>query len=122
MSWLERLKNLKGPSDHPTKPTKGGFVGFVGSMNGHIQKTEGDVLAASSPAPSPEHDLEPAPNPESWKELASAYHAHHFGCHHCQAAGRGWEYGLRCGVGAALWTAYADTADHPMQSKRHPAK
>ena len=42
----------------------------------------------------------------AWKELATAYHSHHFGCHVCIAAGRGSRFGLRCGVGAALWYAY----------------
>jgi hypothetical protein len=41
-----------------------------------------------------------------WKELAAAYHAHHFDCPICIAAGRGAKRGLRCGVGAALWTSY----------------
>ena len=41
-----------------------------------------------------------------WKPLAEAYHQHHFGCAICIAAGRGTRYGLRCGTGAALWSAY----------------
>lgn len=44
--------------------------------------------------------------PNSWRELAAAYHAHHFKCSTCIAAGRGVGYGLRCGVGAALWNFY----------------
>jgi len=40
--------------------------------------------------------------------LATAYHLHHFACRQCIAAGRGAGYGLRCGVGAALWTNYQD--------------
>ena len=39
-------------------------------------------------------------------ELARTYHAHHFNCQICIAAGRGSRFGLRCGVGAALWYAY----------------
>ena len=39
-----------------------------------------------------------------WRPLAQAYHAHHFGCPVCVAAG------LRCGAGAALWVAYSDAA------------
>lgn len=54
----------------------------------------------------------PAPAPRqtyqewvrTWQSLADAYHAHHFGCPACIAAGKG--YGLRCGAGAALWSAY----------------
>lgn len=41
----------------------------------------------------------------AWRELDKAYQAHHFKCSACIAAGLG--YGLRCGVGAALWTAYS---------------
>lgn len=35
----------------------------------------------------------------------AAYHAHHFNCSTCIAAGRGSRYGQRCGVGMALWRA-----------------
>lgn len=37
---------------------------------------------------------------------ARAYHAHHFNCHICTAAGRGNRYGRRCTVGLALWNTY----------------
>ena len=43
---------------------------------------------------------------DTWRELDKAYQEHHFKCPTCIAAGRG--YGLRCGAGAALWTAYSD--------------
>lgn len=49
------------------------------------------------------------PDPNAWRVLAAAYHAHHFACHVCIAAGRGAGYGLRCGAGAALWTSYQNT-------------
>ena len=42
----------------------------------------------------------------SWQPLSAAYHQHHANCPVCIAAGQG--YGLRCGVGAALWVAYID--------------
>ena len=45
-------------------------------------------------------------NADTWRELDRAYQAHHFKCPICKAAGLG--YGLRCGAGAALWTAYSD--------------
>lgn len=51
---------------------------------------------------------DPPDNPLEWKELAAAYHAHHFNCPTCIAAGRGSQYGQRCGVGMALWWAYSD--------------
>ena len=47
---------------------------------------------------------------QNWKPLALAYHAHHFKCHVCKAAGRGSNYGPRCGVGASLWTGYQNAA------------
>ena len=43
---------------------------------------------------------------DTWLHLDRAYQAHHFKCPTCKAAGLG--YGLRCGAGAALWTAYSD--------------
>ena len=60
--------------------------------------------AANDPAPEPPED------PNAWRELSEAYHAHHFDCHTCIAAGRGAQYGLRCGTGAALWSHYQDSA------------
>lgn len=53
---------------------------------------------AKAPAP------EPPTDPKAWRELAGAYNQHHFKCSACVAAGKG--YGLRCGSGNALWTAY----------------
>jgi hypothetical protein len=49
---------------------------------------------------------DPPDNPQDWKELAAAYHAHHFKCPCCIAAGRGASYGMRCGTGMALWINY----------------
>jgi len=40
------------------------------------------------------------------QSAAQAYHAHHFNCHTCIAAGRGILYGLRCDTGSALWLVY----------------
>jgi hypothetical protein len=54
MTWLSRLKKQISPGTHPTEPTKPGFVGFVGTPDGHIQKIEGDSLAANDPAPDPD--------------------------------------------------------------------
>jgi hypothetical protein len=50
-------------------------------------------------------------NPQGWKELATAYHAHHFNCPTCIAAGRGSHYGQRCGAGMALWRVYCDSSE-----------
>ena len=60
------------------------------------------IVVSGSPgqeATKPWHHIE-----ASWRELAEAYHQHHFACKTCQAAGQG--RGLRCGAGAALWTSY----------------
>jgi len=58
------------------------------------------IEALAPPAP------EPPINPDAWSALDRAYLAHHTACAVCQAAGRGTRYGLRCGTGAALWSAY----------------
>ena len=64
--------------------------------------------------PKPEHfsgDIEPPgvpADPIAWQALADAYHAHHFGCPTCTAAGRGILYGQRCGAGMALWRTYCE--------------
>ena len=45
------------------------------------------------------------------QSAAQTYHAHHFNCHTCIAAGRGIRYGLRCGTGSALWLAYTAASE-----------
>ena len=60
----------------------------------------------------PESPAQPKPVKhvdQDWKPLALVYHAHHFGCSTCIAAGRGAVYGLRCSTSAALWTSYQNT-------------
>ena len=56
-------------------------------------------------------------DPNAWRVLATAYHAHHFKCPFCIAAGRGAQYGLRYGVGVALWKSYQDS--NLIQQKRN---
>lgn len=46
-------------------------------------------------------------DPLAWKTPADSYHAHHFNCPACIAAGRSPEYGMRCELGLRLWNAYA---------------
>ena len=82
-------------------------------------------LTDCTPAPAAQ-PAAPAPDVENWRVLASAYHAHHFKCPVCIAAGRGVRYGLPCGVGAALWVAYDEAAraspmpwDKPKKGQRH---
>lgn len=104
MSWLARLKKTEiAPNMDATNATKPGFVGFVASIPAPIQKIEALSAAANDPAPEPPQD------PNAWRELATAYHLHHFKCTTCIAAGRGAVYGLRCGTGTALWNAYQNT-------------
>lgn len=69
----------------------------------------GQRAAASNDAATPAS----LPELPDWRTLDKAYLAHHTHCHICQAAGRGARYGLRCGVGAALWTAYDAAANTP---------
>lgn len=56
------------------------------------------------PKPEIQPDPEPPANPATWRELAQEYHRHHFACPTCIAGGQG--RGMRCGVGASLWTNY----------------
>jgi hypothetical protein len=65
-----------------------------------------DWLTAANDAAG--HAPDPPDNPLDWNELAAAYHAHHFNCATCIAAGQGSQYGPRCGAGMALWRAYSE--------------
>ena len=129
MNWLARLKKTQIlPQTDATNATKPGFVAFVASIAAPIQKKEGVSAAANDPAqavglvaslavstpvssqtPVFIEPPEPPTDPNAWRELATAYHLHHFTCPTCIAAGRGAEYGLRCGTGAALWASYENT-------------
>ena len=71
-----------------------------------------DALQAEPTEPLPSAPTDAAPEPADWHALDAAYLAHHFKCPACIAAGRGGSYGLRCGLGAGLWRAYAQ-ADQP---------
>ena len=65
-----------------------------------------DALQVEPVEPLPSAPASAAPEPADWQALDAAYLAHHFNCPQCIAAGRGLQYGLRCGAGAALWRAY----------------
>ena len=56
----------------------------------------------TAPTQDPKNEMEVI----AWPALARSYHAHHFNCPVCIAAGLG--YGQRCQVGALLWTAYQE--------------
>ena len=53
------------------------------------------------------------------QSAAQAYHAHHFSCHQCIAAGRGDRYGKRCAVGLALRSDYTGTDDLQTEGSNH---
>jgi hypothetical protein len=53
------------------------------------------------------------------QSAAEAYHAHHFNCHTCIAAGRGIRYGRRCAVGLALWSDYTGADDLQTEGNHH---
>ena len=67
-----------------------------------------DLVQPSAPAPDKPRKHTFMENADTWRHLDRAYQAHHFKCPICKAAGLG--YGLRCGAGAALWTAYSDAS------------
>ena len=46
----------------------------------------------------------------NWQALAAVYHAHHFQCLQCIAAGRSASYGQRCESGLRLWEDYQTAA------------
>ena len=75
------------------------------------------VAPIAPPGAAPEH-----PAAVAWQALDKAYQAHHFKCPICIAAGRGIRYGLRCGVGAALWTAYSEAGQQPGALPWHQPK
>ena len=68
-----------------------------------------DWLTAANDSASEATD--PPKDPALWKDLAAAYHAHHFNCATCIAAGRGSRYGQRCGAGLALWRVYCNGSE-----------
>jgi len=53
------------------------------------------------------------------QSAAQDYHAHHFNCHTCIAAGRGIRYGRRCAVGLALWHAYTGADNLQTEGGQH---
>lgn len=144
MSYLARLKNLKSTQTDTAKPTKPGFAGFAAPIPAPFENSRGgfgevDGLAAgletmrsvATVAVATPENLRaandptaravtgipispPAPASTDWKALDKAYQAHHVNCPTCIAAGKG--YGLRCGVGAALWAAY-DATDMPLRGQ-----
>ncbi len=79
-------------------------------LRGLIRSSKAVLIAWLTANEAASHTPEPPDNPQDWKELAGAYHEHHFNCLTCIAAGRGSRYGQRCGVGQALWIDYSDAS------------
>jgi len=84
-------------------------MGELGELHSLMFEPETTSYAPTGEVHHAANDPEPSINPADWRELAAEYHAHHFDCKRCIAAGRGAQYGLRCGTGSALWTAYQNT-------------
>ena len=73
----------------------------VDELLGPLRQHKADLLRWLQAPPANDPDQA---DPAAWKALAQEYHAHHFACITCISAGQG--RGLRCGTGAALWSAY----------------
>ena len=81
----------------------------VESWAPRLAASKAALLEALRPAEAP---------PTDWKPIAAEYHQHHFACATCIAAGKG--YGLRCGTGSALWSAYQSEAVPTTQKEGNP--
>lgn len=87
-------------------------------INTDIQNTE----AAATPTQTEPRRLFRQRGPwltDTEQSAAQAYHAHHFNCHPCIAAGRGTRYGRRCAVGLGLWSDYTGTDDLQTEGRQH---
>jgi hypothetical protein len=112
-SLMAQLKNrAAAPSVPPEKSGEGTrepawikAVPLVPSVPPHLNDTGKNMLIGQFDEAVNDPEPKPPANPKDWRELAAAYNVHHFKCSTCIAAGRGAAYGLRCGVGAALWNA-----------------
>ena len=86
------------------------IVAAGGSLSLPVEPTNPTVVSTTLAAAQPEAKRlfrQRGPwltDPESI--AAKEYHAHHFNCPTCIAAGRGSRYGQRCGAGMALWSGY----------------
>ena len=95
--------------DTPATPEK---------INADIQRTE----AAATPTQTEPTRLFRHRGPwltDTEQSAARVYHAHHFSCHQCIAAGRGDRYGRRCAVGLALRSNYTGTDDLQTEGGNH---
>ena len=87
-------------------------------INADIQSTE----AAATPTQTEPKRIFRQRGPwltDTEQSAARVYHAHHFSCHQCIAAGRGDRYGRRCAVGLALRSNYTGTDDLQTEGGNH---
>jgi len=110
MSWLARLKKPQAAPSPTTAQDALSPATLAVQPAADLAATELDSRPSAQPAmPGKPAKIARQTFMEwagAWLALDQAYQAHHFKCPTCKAAGLG--YGLRCGVGAALWTAYSD--------------
>lgn len=85
-----------------------GHVDAVRAWTPRLRQHKAELIEALQP---------PEPAAIDWRELDRAYQLHHINCPTCIAAGRGARYGLRCGAGAALWSAYS-AATEPKEIRK----
>ncbi len=81
-----------------------------------------DALQSEPAEPSPSVQADTNPEPTDWRALAAAYHAHHFNCATCIAAGRGRQYGLRCGDRGSIVAGVHDSIGTPKAGGNIPSQ
>lgn len=109
MKYVQKLKDEAAgaagvaatPAAKPSDASKPASTNAVNQLESPSSKAKQDQPKRKAAA---NH----AQSMAAWQHLDRAYQVRHLNCPVCIAAGLG--YGLRCGVGAALWVAYADGA------------
>ena len=87
-------------------------------INADIQSTE----AAATPTQTEPKRIFRQRGPwltDTEQSAARVYHAHHFNCHTCIAAGRGIRYGRRCALGLALWSDCTEIDELQTEGSTH---
>ena len=109
-AWIGRVPLVTPVTPHLSDTRKNMRVGQLGeAVNdpvGHDLQSPPEWVQDQAPAPDKPVKQTFVQQADTWRHLDRAYQAHHFNCPVCIASGLG--YGLRCGTGAALWTAYSD--------------
>ncbi|MFO1262707.1 MAG: hypothetical protein U1E84_05095 [Rhodoferax sp.] len=108
ITWAERAKAAIAQMDRDgtakTDETTDSRLLAVSSVPVEAVSTTPEQLSSVLAVPTPTILKKSA----DWRALAATYHAHHFTCPQCIAAGRGSAYGQRCATGMALWLAYCE--------------